>query len=60
VAPTLAPVQLTTTEELTRPHPGSRPGAIDVNLPSGIRLSVDSYVNEKELARVLPALRDVA
>lgn len=55
-----APVQHTAAEELTRPHPGTRPGAIDVDLPSGIRLSVDSYVNEKALARVLRALRDVA
>lgn len=60
VAPPPAPVQHTTAEELTRPHPGSRPGAIDIDLPSGIRLSVDSYVNEKALARVLRALRDVA
>jgi hypothetical protein len=33
-------------EELIRPHPGARPGAIDIDLPSGVRLSVDSYVNE--------------
>lgn len=46
--------------ELVRPHPGSRPGAIDIDLPSGVRLSVDSYVNEKALARVLRAFRDVS
>lgn len=39
-------------EELTRPHPGARPGEIGIDLPSGVRLSVDSYVNEKALARV--------
>lgn len=48
------------TEELTRPHPGARPGEIGIDLPSGVRLSVDSYVNEKALARVLRALRDIS
>ncbi len=47
-------------EDLMRPYPGPRPGAIDVDLPGGIRLSVDSYVNEKALARVLRALRDAS
>ncbi|MCC2978318.1 transposase [Sphingomonas sp. PL-96] len=45
-----------TTEDLVRPHPGSRPGGIDIDLPTGVRLSVDSYVNEKALAHVLRAL----
>lgn len=49
----------TTTDELVRPHPGSRPGAIDVELVTGVRLSADSYVNEKALARVLRALQDM-
>lgn len=43
-------------EDLVRPHPGVRPGGIDIDLPTGVRLSVDSYVNEKALARVLRAL----
>ena len=43
-------------EDLVRPHPGTRPGSIDIDLPTGVRLSVDSYVNEKALARVLRAL----
>lgn len=43
-------------EDLIRPHPGARPGVIDIDLPTGVRLSVDSYVNEKALARVLRAL----
>lgn len=47
-------------EDLIRPHPGARPGAIDIDLTSGVRLSVDSYVNEKALARVLRAFRDVS
>ncbi len=42
--------------DLIRPHPGARPGGIDIDLPTGVRLSVDSYVNEKALARVLRAL----
>lgn len=46
-------------DDLVRPHPGSRPGAIDIELATGVRLSVDSYVNEKALARVLRALQDV-
>ncbi|SER54084.1 IS66-like element accessory protein TnpA [Sphingobium sp. YR768] len=47
-------------EELVRPHPGVRPGEIGIDLPSGVRLSVDSYVNEKALARVLRTLRDIS
>ena len=43
-------------DDLVRPHPGARPGGIDIDLASGVRLSVDSYVNEKALARVLRAL----
>lgn len=46
-------------DDLVRPHPGSRPGAIDIELATGVRLSVDSYVNEKALARVLRVLQDV-
>jgi transposase len=47
-------------EELIRPSPGLRPGGIDIDLPAGVRLSVDTYVNEKALARVLRALRETA
>ncbi len=32
-------------DEIVRPHPGLRPGAIDIGLTSGVRLSVDAYVN---------------
>ena len=49
-----------TPDDLVRPHPGSRPGGIDIDLASGVRLSVDSYVNEKALARVLRALREAS
>jgi len=45
------------TDDLVRPHPVARPGGIDINLPTSVWLSVDSYVNEKALARVLRALR---
>ncbi len=47
-------------DDLVRPHPGSRPGGIDIDLASGVRLSVDSSVNEKALARVLRALREAS
>jgi transposase len=67
VAPTPTPLQPkpalampVATEELVRPHPGARPGEIGIDLPSGVRLSVDSYVNEKALARVLRTLRDIS
>ena len=50
-APPAAP-----TDSLVRPHPDARPGSIDIDLPTGVWLSVDSYVNEKALARVLRAL----
>jgi transposase len=49
-----------TQEELIRQGPGLRPGGIDIDLPGGVRLSVDTYVNEKALARVLRALRETA
>lgn len=42
-------------EELIRPRSGVRPGGIDIDLPSGVSLSVDSYANENALARVLRA-----
>ena len=54
------PAKLVPAEDPVRPHPGSRPGAIDIDLPTGVRLSVDSYVNEKALARVLRALRQAS
>jgi len=59
VRSTPVPAAPATAEELIRPHPGARPGAIDIDLPSGVRLSVDSYVNEKALGRVLRVLRDI-
>lgn len=55
-APDKASPSATAMDDLVRPHPGARPGGIDIDLPTGVRLSVDSYVNEKALARVLRAL----
>ncbi len=55
-APTKPSPSAAPAEDLVRPHPGARPGGIDIDLPTGVRLSVDSYVNEKALARVLRAL----
>ena len=54
------PLMPTPAEALVRPFPGARPGVIDIELRNGVRLGVDSYVNEKALARVLRALRDVS
>jgi transposase len=34
-----------------------RAGVIEIDLPSGVRVRVDSGVNEKALRRVLSALR---
>lgn len=42
------------------PHPGGAPGAIAIAFGSGLRVSVDSYVNEKALARVLRTLKVIA
>lgn len=39
----------TLSQALVRTYPGSRPGAIDIDLRNGICLAVDSYVNEKAL-----------
>ena len=39
------------------PHPGGAPGTIAIAFGSGLRVSVDSYVNEKALARVLRTLK---
>jgi transposase len=38
----------------------TRPGAIDIALPDGSRVSVDAFVNEQALARVLRAMKGAA
>ena len=45
--------------EPKRPHQRGegRAGAIEIALPNGVRVSVDAFVNEKALLRVLRAMR---
>ena len=38
----------------------ARSGAIDIALPNGSRVSVDAFVNEQALARVLRAMKAAA
>ena len=54
-APAVAPVA--PPAGALRPTVGAEPGTIGVELPTGVRLTVDAYVNEKALARVLRVLR---
>jgi transposase-like protein len=42
------------------PHPGGAPGTIAIAFGPDLRVSVDSYVNEKALARVLRTLKVIA
>ena len=49
------------------PEPAQQPaaaacksGSIEITLPNGARVSVDAFVNEKALSRVLRAVKDVA
>ena len=41
------------------PHPAleQRPGVIEIDLPGGVRVRVDAFVNERALSRVLKVLR---
>jgi transposase len=41
-------------------YPGERPGLIDIHMPQGVRILVDTFVNEKALARVLKSLKVAA
>jgi transposase len=41
-------------------YPGERPGLIDIHMPQGVRILVDTFVNEKALARVLKSLKAAA
>ena len=57
VGATVAAEQISVSAEEMVSHASStRPGTIDITLPSGVHLAVDSFVNEKALARVLRAL----
>lgn len=42
------------------PAADSRAGSIEIALPDGARISVDAFVSEKALSRVLRAMRGVA
>ena len=43
-----------------RGGPDERVGMIELDLPTGTRLRVDAFVNERALRRVLQALKGVA
>jgi transposase len=44
--------------EPLRPHPHEdKAGTIEIALPNGARVSVDAFVNEKALSRVLRAMK---
>jgi transposase len=56
-----APAMLSPPEPSGSPQPGeSRAGAIEIALPNGSRVSVDAFVNEKALSRVLRAMKGSA
>jgi transposase len=42
------------------PSAEGKPGSIEISLPSGTRVSVDAFVNEKALSRVLRAMKGLA
>jgi transposase len=53
-----APAMLSPPELPRSRQPGeSRAGAIEIALPNGSRVSVDAFVNEKALSRVLRAMK---
>jgi transposase len=56
-----APAMLPPPERPGSPQPGeSRAGEIEIALPDGSRVSVDAFVNEKALSRVLRAMKGSA
>ena len=54
----LAPPEPTPTPE--PPAAEGKGGSIEITLPNGARVSVDAFVNEKALSRVLRAMRGLA
>jgi transposase len=60
------PVLLASPEPVSTPEPppaegkGGKGGSIEIMLPNGARVSVDAFVNEKALARVLRAMKGLA
>jgi transposase len=56
----LAAPQAARPEPPERRDPDERVGMIELDLPTGARLRVDAFVNEKALRRVLQALKGAA
>jgi transposase len=56
----LAAPQAARSEQSQGRGPDERVGMIEFDLPTGTRLRVDAFVNEKALRRVLQALKGVA
>ena len=54
----LAPPEPTPTPE--PPAAEGKGGSIEITLPNGARVSVDAFVNEKALSRVLRAMKGMA
>jgi transposase len=52
-----APEALPSAEPPSPRQRKDRAGAIEIVLPNGARLSVDAFVNEKALSRVLRAMK---
>src|SRR3954470_5048540 len=59
-ADSAAPALLAPPEPPSAPRREARAGAIEIALPDGSRVSVDAFVNEKALSRVLRAMRGAA
>jgi transposase len=59
-ADSAAPALLAPPEPPSSPRREARAGAIEIALPDGSRVSVDAFVNEKALSRVLRAMRGAA
>jgi transposase len=60
-ADSAAPALLAPPEPPSSPRRGeARAGAIEIALPDGSRVSVDAFVNEQALSRVLRAMRGAA
>ncbi len=57
------PVLLASPEPVSTPEPPlaeGKGGSIEITLPNGARVSVDAFVNERALARVLRAMKGLA
>src|SRR3954471_5984349 len=59
-ADSAAPALLAPPEPPSSPRREARASAIEIALPDGSRVSVDAFVNEKALSRVLRAMRGAA